>query len=204
MREPGSCRQSQIEYLFTRRAYDFLHPDRRQVCCVHLRCDFRKWADREVTAARVDLAGLGMVRELFACWLRHRAGPGEQHRVQARLASERLRLERALRTGQSSRMRPLRRFCDNLLALGPALWRYARVEGVEPTTNHAQRVLRRRIMWRECSHGSRSQEARRSVERMLTAVQSLRLQGRSVRDYLTQAVTAHRHNVPAPSLLLGG
>jgi hypothetical protein len=36
---------------------------------------------------------------------------------------------------------------------------------------------------------------------MLTAVQSLRLQERSVLDYLTRAVTAHRHKTPPPSLL---
>jgi hypothetical protein len=31
------------------------------------------------------------------------------------------RLEQTLRAGQRSRLRPMQRFCDNLLALAPAL-----------------------------------------------------------------------------------
>jgi hypothetical protein len=39
------------------------------------------------------------------------------------------------------------------------------------------------------------------VERILTAVMSLRKQERNVRDYLTAALEAHLHGTPAPSLL---
>jgi len=41
----------------------------------------------------------------------------------------------------------------------------------------------------------------RFAERMLTAVQTLRLRGRNVLDYLTRAVAAFRAGQPAPSLL---
>jgi hypothetical protein len=39
---------------------------------------------------------------------------------------------------------------------------------------------------------------------MLTVVQTLRLQGRSVLDYLHQAIVAHRLGLPAPKLLPTG
>jgi transposase len=39
------------------------------------------------------------------------------------------------------------------------------------------------------------------VERILTAVQTLRLQERPVLRYLRDALVAHRHGLPAPSLL---
>jgi hypothetical protein len=39
------------------------------------------------------------------------------------------------------------------------------------------------------------------VERMLTVVQTLRLQKRSVLHYLVAAVQAHRAGLPRPSLL---
>jgi hypothetical protein len=68
--------------------------------------------------------------------------------------------------------------CRELLAVEPALWTFAFHEGVEPTNNHA--------------------------ERMLTVVQTLRLQRRSVLAYLEQALRAHRNGLPAPILLPTG
>jgi len=44
----------------------------------------------------------------------------------------------------------------------------------------------------------------RFVERMLTVVQTLHLQGRRVIDYLADAITAHRQGLPAPRLLPEG
>jgi hypothetical protein len=41
----------------------------------------------------------------------------------------------------------------------------------------------------------------RFVERMLTVVQTRRLQGPSVLRYLYEALVAHRNGLPAPSLL---
>ncbi len=42
------------------------------------------------------------------------------------------------------------------------------------------------------------------MERMLTVVQTLRLQERGVIDYLTEAIRAHREGLPAPKLLPEG
>ena len=36
----------------------------------------------------------------------------------------------------------------NLLALYPALWLFASIEGVEPTNNHVERILRLGVLWR--------------------------------------------------------
>ena len=41
----------------------------------------------------------------------------------------------------------------------------------------------------------------RFVERILTVVQTRRLQGRPVLDYLYEALVAHRTGLPAPKLL---
>jgi len=49
--------------------------------------------------------------------------------------------------------------------------------------------------------GARARRGCRFVERMLTVVQTQRLQGRSVLGYLYDALVAHRSGRPAPSLL---
>ena len=92
-------------------------------------------------------------------------------------------------------------FCRNLLAVEPALWTFARRAGVEPTNNHAERVLRPGVMWRKTSFGSHSDGGCRYAERILTAVQTLRLQGRRVVDCLAAALDAHRRGAAAPTLI---
>ena len=49
--------------------------------------------------------------------------------------------------------------------------------------------------------GCQSETGCRFVERMLTVVQTLRLQRRSVLAYLEETLSAHRNGLPAPSLL---
>jgi hypothetical protein len=83
----------------------------------------------------------------------------------------------------------------------PAVWRFVVTEGVEPTNNHAERVLRRGVLWRKNAFGSQSAAGCRYVERLLTVVQTRRLQGRPVLGYLYGAVVAHRKGLPAPSLV---
>ena len=89
----------------------------------------------------------------------------------------------------------------NLLALYPALWLFASIEGVEPTNNHVERILRLGVLWRKNAFGCHSAAGCRFVERMLTVVQTLRLQKRPVLDYLYRAIVAHRSGLPAPQLL---
>jgi transposase len=76
-----------------------------------------------------------------------------------------------------------------------------RVDGVEPTNNHIERVLRLAVRWRKKSFGSQSEGGCRFVERLLTVVQTRRRQGQPVLDYLDEALVAHRAGLPAPKLI---
>ena len=58
------------------------------------------------------------------------------------------------------------------------------VAGVEPTNNAAERALRRAVLWRRKSFGTQSASGSRFAGRALTAVASLRQQGRDVLEYL--------------------
>src|SRR5208283_1090829 len=95
-------------------------------------------------------------------------------------------------------------FCENLLALEAALWTFAHVEGVAPTNNHMERLLRRAVLWRKRSFGCASTAGCRFVERILTVAQTRRLQGKSVLAYLHDALRAHRAGAACPKLLPEG
>jgi hypothetical protein len=82
-----------------------------------------------------------------------------------------------------------------------SLWTFVRVEGMEPTNNHIERMLRLAVLWRKKSFGSQSESGCRLVERLLTVVPTRKLQDRSVMEYLYEAIVAHRAGLPAPKLL---
>ena len=91
--------------------------------------------------------------------------------------------------------------CRELLAVEPALYTFATVEGVEPTNNAAERALRHAVCWRKMSHGTDSAHGSRFVERVLTTVATCRQQGRDVLTFLADAVRAARGGAQPPSLL---
>jgi len=94
-----------------------------------------------------------------------------------------------------------RKIAKDLREYGAALWTFARVEGVEPTNNAAERAVRKAVIRRKTSFGSASRWGSRFAERMLTVCESLRAQGRSILVFLKGSLLArlvgHRH----PSLV---
>jgi transposase len=184
--------------------YDRLPPERRQVCWAHPKRDFQKLVDRGGASAPIGRSGLRVVKEVFACWHRHRDGPPNRDRPPDEIAPLARRLDRVLSAGRRCADGPAATFCSNLLGLWPALWPFTLEDGVEPTNNHAERLLRRGVLWRKRSFGSQSEDGCRFVERMLTVVQTLRLQERSVLAFLHDAIAAHRAAQPGPQLLAAG
>jgi hypothetical protein len=93
------------------------------------------------------------------------------------------------------------RTCRKLLKIESALWTFVYQDGVEPTNNSAERALRPAVIWRNLSIGSQSHAGSEFVARMLTVKHSLKLQGRSVLDFLTQSCLAARLGMQRPSLI---
>jgi len=147
--------------------------------------------------------GLAACRGVFALWRDFRAGRLTRGELAAGVAPLRAALRRSLLWWRDfGRGRP-QRFARNLLAAEPSLWTFARRAGVEPTNNPAERALRPAVQWRKNSFGTQGLAGRRFIERALTAVQTLRLQGRNVLDYLARAVEALRAGSSAPRLVYG-
>jgi transposase len=182
-------------------AYGRLSPFCRQICWAHLKRDFQKLVDRGGPAAELGQKLQGLSEEVFQQWHLFRGGGCDRQELQAWLDRPARAFERVLKAGRRCADAKAATFCVNVLELLPAVWRFVVSEGVEPTNNHAERVLRRGVLWRKNAFGSQSEAGCRFVERMLTVVQTRRLQGRSVLTYLYEALVAHRKGLPVPSLL---
>ena len=182
-------------------AYSKLPLNLRQICWAHLKRDFQKCVDRGGSAAPIGQAGLTAVHDLFTLWGDFGAGRIDRAGLQRGLEPVASALHETLERGRGCADAKAATFCANLLALEPALWTFAAVAGVEPTNNHAERLLRSGVLWRKNAFGCHSEAGCRFAERMLTVVQTLRLQKRPVLDYLYRALVAHRSGTPAPALL---
>ena len=138
---------------------------------------------------------------MFGLWHRVRDGPLSRADFQTAMQPIQTHVGNLLREGAALTCDKTRRTCENILKLEVALWTFVRVEGVEPTNNSAERGLRRAVLWRRRSFGTQSEDGSHFVERVLTAVTTLRQQKRDVLDYLTEACAAAIRADKAPSLL---
>jgi len=185
--------------------YRCIPPQRRQLCWAHLKRDFQKIIDRGGPSVSVGRVGRQIVKKVFAAWHAFRDGQCTRAQLQAKLDPLVNRLQRVLLEGAMlGEDATVATFCENVLALEAALWTFARVDGVEPTNNFMERLLRRAVLWRKRSFGCWSEAGCRFVERILTVVQTRRLQGANVLDYLHDALCAHRTGQPCPKLLPDG
>jgi transposase len=167
-------------------AYNWLAQRRRQVCWAHLSRDFQAMAERGDESREIGEALLQQVKRLFKLWHKARDGDLPRERFAASMKSVRQRVKKLLQAGARCGQQKTERTCAKVLAAERSLWTFVRVVGVEPTNNAAERALRRAVLWRRKSFGTQSASGSRFVGRVLTAVTTLRQQGRDVLEYLTK------------------
>jgi len=156
--------------------------------------------DRGGAAKEYGELGLAATSILFDEWHLFRGG-GSRAALQRELEPLRAGMRSWLEEGAHCRDAKAVALCGNLLAVEPALWTFLYRKGVEPTNNHIERLLRPGVLWRKNAFGCHSEAGCRFVERILTVVQTLRLQKRPILDFLYGSLYAHRNGCQAPRLL---
>jgi transposase len=91
--------------------------------------------------------------------------------------------------------------CRRIIKHREHLWTFVQDQGVDPTNNLAERIVRQGVLWLKSSFGTQSERGARYVERILTACATCRLQGRSIIEYLREACRCHLDGVAVPSLI---
>ncbi|MCA1678563.1 MAG: IS66 family transposase [Actinobacteria bacterium] len=182
-------------------AYDHLDPECRQACWQHLKRDFRRHAEGLAEQKEFGEAGLALTGRLFKAWHAFDAHQ-DRRRLKREMAPIQTELRKLLKHAarKSKRTRYHGRFARNLLKLWPALFTFVTVEGVGPTNNAAERSLRGPVIHRKLSHGTRTTDGERFVERALSASVTCRLQRRPLFAYLAELLTAHPRGDPLPTL----
>jgi transposase len=182
-------------------AYSRVPAERRALCHAHLKRDFQALVDRGGEAEPIGRWGLAEIERLFALWHSFRAGEFSRKELRRRLIPLQARMGRLLRRGQENPDCKAAALCRELTKWWPALWSFARIEGVEPTNNVSERALRPAVLWRKGSFGCESEAGCRFAERLLTVVASCRQQSCPPLDFLVAAAQAILWGSPPPSLL---
>jgi len=188
------------------------HSGRMQLCWAHLKRNILGIADyaRSPSAQQFCRDALAIVARLFRLWYRFR-GDLRDRRGNPLPLDRRQLLEKSLplqkkllalaEAHRDDADREVRNLATALFIHFQRLFTFLQEEGVEPTNNAAEQVLRTAVQWRKISFGNRSRNGEIATARLLTVAQTCKRQDRHVLGYLTDAVRSHRRKAVAPSLL---
>ena len=174
----------------------------------HLVRDFTAHSESLGPQKQFGEAGLGIAGRLFGVWEEFRQD-GDRARLLEQIGplKEELKALLAQAARKSAKTKHYRIFANNLLRRWPALWTFTTVPGVQPTNNQAERGLRGAVIYRKLSLGSRSEGGERTIERLLSASVTCRLQRRPLFAYLTDVLSARIRggsHPPARLIFAGG
>jgi transposase len=189
------------------------HSGRMQLCWAHLKRNILGIAEyaRSPSARQFCRDALAIVARLFRLWYRfrgdirdRRGNPQPLNRPQ--LLEKSIPLQKKLFALAEAHLddadREVRNLATALFIHFERLFTFLEEEGVEPTNNVAERILRTAVQWRKISFGNRSRNGEIATARLLTVAQTCKRQQRHVLGYLADAVRCQRRHAAAPSLLL--
>lgn len=183
-------------------AYHYISGARRQFCWAHLIRQFRGLLLYDEEAQQLGTKLLSVAERVFTLWHRRRRKPRRKRvYLLAQMAPLRHELNVLLSHGASLSCRKASGMCRTLLRYEPSLWVFLGSKSVEPTNNAAERALRPAVLWRKGSFGTDSPDGSHFVERILTAVASLRARAANVFQFLVTTCVAALTGRQAPSLL---
>ena len=175
-----------------------------QYCLAHLIRNFRKFAESGRFAQRDgpenSVGNAIMKRFIKTCHVHSLFRKGKISFARRNKLIDRYKkavfhwLEYGLANGDEK----LFRLCGKLLNNFDKLWTFTRIYGMEPTNNLAERDLRKLVIWRKKSYGTRSFRGQKFVERITSVTETLKRHGKNVLSFIQQAVIRFFRNESAP------
>lgn len=175
-----------------------------QYCLAHLIRNFQRFSEREEKPDKS--IGEALAKELAkACQIHgeYREGHITKGSRNMRLGHLKRRVEYWLEDGHANGSDKLSGMCATLLDNFDKLWTFTKVDGMEPTNNLAERDLRKVVIWRKKSNGTRSRRGEVFVERITSVAETLKRHGKNILHYIEQAVRSFYANKASPEICVG-
>lgn len=151
-------------------SYEWLDPQKRQVCWAHLKRDFTRISQREGPPGKIGTSLLQSTRILFELW--NSCHSLEQ--LQQKITHIQNHVLVDLHLGAKCTHQKTQGTCNKILQLKAALWNFTKVKGVEPTNNISERALRQLVIHRKLSFGTKSYRGSKFIERAFSLVETHR------------------------------
>ena len=146
----------------------------RQYCLAHLIRDFHAYSEKDGEDERVGQLIADELRKICKIHTRWREEKISKSQYSSILRHAKHRLSEYLIDGLALGSDKLSKLCERLSDEFERLWTFRNIEGMDPTNNLAERDLRKLVLWRKKSYGTRSERGKRFVERITSVVETLK------------------------------
>lgn len=179
------------------------HRGDAQLCWAHLKRDLLGILETSENkeATRFARRSLALVLRLFRLWHRYRGNSLDREELQEKALKIEKKLFSLAQEQVNSPCAEVRCLARVFFLKTEKLFEFAHRTGVEPTNNQAERALRMAVQWRKISFGNRSEAGEKATSRLLTVLQTCKMQNRNSFQYLVEVIACNRRNLPTPSLL---
>jgi transposase len=161
-----------------------------QYCLAHLIRDFRSYAERDGPDKEIGKALETALKRACQIHKKYREGEITLEQRNRSLGHCKRRTKFHLEDGIANGQNDLSELCDTLWDDFDKLWTFMKVQGMEPTNNLAERDLRKLVIWRRKSYGTRSERGKRFVERITSVSQTLKRQSKSILGYIQAVIVS--------------
>lgn len=174
----------------------------RQLCLSHLIRDFQKVHDRDMGAQNLGAWGVKELKKAIMFWNSYRNQQISPKQLNVAIRPIRSRFKLIIKSGLKSEDQFMKALSKSLKKNWSAIWTFIKYpDHVEPTNNRAERALRKHVIWRKISQGSKSINGLTFAQRLMTITVSLAQQGRNVMDFIETMLRNFRAGLPPPKLI---
>jgi len=169
-----------------------------QYCLAHLIREFYNYAEKEGPDKAIGKALENELKKVCHIHKKYREGEITLVQRNRRIGHVKKKLEFHLEDGMANGSDDLFKLSETLLDDFDKLWAFTKIRGMEPTNNLAERDLRKLVIWRRKSYGTRSNRGKRFVERITTIAQALKRQSKSILTFIQKTVIEFYNRASAP------
>ncbi len=155
-----------------------------QYCLAHLIRDFKFYGERDGPDKKIGRTIELKLKKVCKIHRKYKRGEITLEQRNKRIGHCKSKIKFWLEEGCSSGSDKLYGLCGRLLDNFDKLWTFTKIVDMEPTNNLAERDLRKIVLWRKKSYGTRSDRGKKYVERISSIAQSLRKQGQNALKFI--------------------
>lgn len=173
---------------------------KHQFCFPHLIRDFRLYSQRDGPDQQAGKKLEDKLSKVCQIHGKYREGEITLKQRNLRIGHCKRQVEDWLCFGVANGSEELCGLCERLLNDFDKLWTFTKVEDMEPTNNLAERDLRKLVIWRKKSLGTRSDRGQRFVERITSVAETSKRHGQNVLKFIQDVVTSFFAGKPMPHI----